>query len=260
MRRQLVLAALILILSTPAQAIVLEVRRNANIVAEPISGSTTLTQIAGTASEPVDVVLVGLERENGFYRVFVPDSTDTGWIHKSRGRLRADEDRDTVSVYDRASYRHWIDADEDCQDTREEVLIRSSDPAVTFTSPNGCNIASGQWLDPYSGQIVTSAGELDVDHMVPLENAHLSGAWNWTAERREAYANFLDDPGHLLAVSAAENRSKGEKAPDEFLPSNTDFHCEYVEDWIRVKRDWGLRMTVNEAEATFRIHFDCGGD
>ena len=58
-------------------------------------------------------------------------------------------------------------------------------------------------------------------------------------------------------MSASKNRSKGEKGPDEYMPSDDDYHCEYVEDWIRIKRDWGLRMTVNEAEATFRIHFEC---
>lgn len=258
MVREVVFVLFALLVASSADAVVIEVRRVANVVEEPDSSSTRILRLEGTAADPIDVLLVGLERENGYYRIFVPDSDEIGWIHKSRGRLRPDEARDTVSAFDRELYNHWIDADDDCQDAREEVLIRSSDPEVRFASTTSeCTIASGTWVDPFTGDTFTDPGSLDVDHTVPLENAHLSGGWNWTEERREAYANFLEDPGHLLAVSASENRSKGEKGPDEYLPPNTAFHCEYVENWIRVKRNWGLTMTVNEAEATFRIHFDC---
>jgi hypothetical protein len=31
------------------------------------------------------------------------------------------------------------------------------------------------WRDAYSGVFYTDPGQLDVDHLVPLENAHRSG-------------------------------------------------------------------------------------
>ncbi len=243
--------------SLSANAIIIEVRKNANIYEEPNSSSTRIGRIEATRSSTVDARLVGFERENDFYRIIVPDTGVIGWIHKGRGRLRAEEPRDTVSVFDRDTYNHWIDADGDCQTTRHEVLIRDSEIGVTFRDSSNCEVRSGTWTDPFTGDTFTNASDIDIDHMVPLLNAHMSGGWNWTEERREEYANFMDDPGHLLAVLDSENQSKGDKGPDEYLPPNEDFHCEYVENWIRIKRDWGLRMTVNEAEETFRVHFEC---
>jgi len=41
----------------------------------------------------------------------------------------------------------------------------------------------------------------------------VSGGWAWPKERREAYANDLEHPEHLLAVKDSLNQAKGDKAP-----------------------------------------------
>ena len=66
---------------------------------------------------------------------------------------------------------------------------------------------SGQWLGLFTGTTVTEASKLDVDHMVPLANAHNSGAWNWDADRRKAYANNLEDFYHLIAVTVSSTKT-----------------------------------------------------
>ena len=52
-----------------------------------------------------------------------------------------------VVPYDRDLYGGWIDADGDCQDTRQEVLIAESLIPARLDS-RGCRVVSGEWLDP----------------------------------------------------------------------------------------------------------------
>lgn len=149
----------------------------------------------------------------------------------------------------------WIDADHDGCDTREEVLIvESIEPATTSS---GCSIASGKWLDAYTGATFTVSGELDIDHLVPLANAWRSGASAWTPDQRIAFANDLDRPEALIAVSASANRSKGDRSPDEWKPPNSGAWCSYARSWITVKAKWKLTVTTAEKAALGSMLTSC---
>lgn len=150
--------------------------------------------------------------------------------------------------YDRALYRHWVDADGDCQDTRQEVLIVESIIPVTL-SPDGCRVTAGAWFDPYTGNTYTDPSVLDVDHMIPLENAHNSGGYAWDTDRKRSFANDLALSKSLIAVSASANRSKGSRGPAEWLPPNQAYHCEYVKDWLEVKRRHALAVGSADYQA-----------
>ena len=159
--------------------------------------------------------------------------------------------------YDRGDWDHWTDVDGDCQDTRQEVLISESSVPVTFADDRSCRVATGRWTGPYTGEVVEEPGKLDVDHMVPLANAHASGAHEWSAERKELYANSLTYPGHLIATTASANRSKGRKGPEEWRPPDRTYWCRYAMDWAAIKREWGLTATEAEAAAMREMLAGC---
>ncbi|MER6523205.1 hypothetical protein ABT246_41220 [Streptomyces sp. NPDC001553] len=65
--------------------------------------------------------------------------------------------------------------------------------------------------------------------------------------RREAYANDQNSPDNtLIAVSAASNRSKADKDPAEWLPSDGSYHCTYGAAWVGTKLRWDLAVDENE--------------
>ena len=71
--------------------------------------------------------------------------------------------------YNRKKYRHWIDEDRDCQNTRNEVLIQESLDPVTYKSSKGCRVSSRKWYGSLTGKTFTNPRQLDIDHFVPLK-------------------------------------------------------------------------------------------
>ncbi len=139
--------------------------------------------------------------------------------------------QDRLTGYNRSLFKHWIDADKDGSDTRAEVLIEEA--IVKPKIGKKCAFTGGKWLSPYDGKSTTKASDLDIDHVVPLAEAWRSGAWAWSATKRQAYANDLEESKSLVAVSLGLNRSKGDKDVSAWLPPKGI--CIYVENWITVK-------------------------
>lgn len=149
--------------------------------------------------------------------------------------------------YDRSEWPQWDrNVEGTCLDVRQKVLADESLVPVTIIR---CQVASGLWSDPYTGFTITNPGMLDIDHLVPLKEAHESGGYAWPLQVRYAYANYLGYDDHLVAVYNSENRRKGARDPAGYLPPNEAVRCEYLEAWIRIKYDWGLSMDPREVNS-----------
>jgi hypothetical protein len=164
---------------------------------------------------------------------------------------------DYIPPYDRDEWRHWVDTNGNCRNARHDVLVIESIIPVTFREGGECFVISGRWIGPFTGIEVTDASKLDVDHMVPLQNAHISGAWEWGSDHKQQYANHLDYDGHLLAVIASANRSKGSRAPNEWKPPLESHWCDYAIDWIRIKAAWDLAVVEPEWETLLEMLGTC---
>lgn len=181
-----------------------------------------------------------------------PSRTKTG-APTRESSLRAKLDRLPIRAesragsYARSAFRHWTDADRDCEDTRAEVLRAESKRSVTQT--DRCRVVSGKWFSLYDGVTITDAARLDVDHMVPLAEAWRSGAWKWTSNRRKAFANDLLHGATLRAVTLSTNRSKGDRDPAQWLPPRRASWCRYASDWVSVKTTWKLSLNAAERDA-----------
>ena len=154
----------------------------------------------------------------------------------------------TKIEYNRSEWTHWIQDDDDCQDLRQEVLIEES-IITPITTLDGCKVQRGLWWDLFTGAYFSDPTELDIDHLVALKEAHLSGGWQWDHDKKRNYANSVDYAHHLVAVSRSANRSKGSKDPARWLPPNKQAHCWYVHAWMRVKKRWALDIDKQEREA-----------
>jgi hypothetical protein len=148
--------------------------------------------------------------------------------------------------YDRKTWRHWSDADSDCQNTRQEVLVAESEIPVTWKTSKRCKVKRGRWHCPYTGRTFTDPAKLDVDHLVPLAEAHRSGGHAWDRPQKQRYANALDKPDHLIAVERGSNRSKADRGPDAWMPAVEGYRCEYLRAWRGVKQRWDLEMDPAE--------------
>jgi hypothetical protein len=115
------------------------------------------------------------------------------------------------------------------------------------------DVLAGTWHDPYTGRTLrftdlkdlAQAEAIQIDHVVPLAEAWVSGARGWSRDRREVFANDL---GELLAVDGPTNMSKGDGDPAAWRPRQ-GYQCAYARRWIAVKLRYGLAVDPPEKAA-----------
>ena len=186
-------------------------------------------------------------------------SASSGWDEELLQGLIVSNSSAPVS-YDRDDWGSgWSDADGDCMSARHEVLkTESVDQAQV--DYYGCTVTGGRWYGAFTGTWVTNPSSLDIDHFVPLANAHASGGWAWSSTTKRNYYNDLSDPKHLIAVTASANRSKGARGPESWKPTDTSYWCVYAHSWATIKTRWDLTVTTSELAALTSMLNTCDSE
>lgn len=255
--RSALVAASALILPLCLSGQIIEVNRNVNLRLDPSSTQAPIRRL----EPPERAALLDTIRINGYLRVRTAGGLE-GFVWSRNVTVLPDVGWDvgppTFAAYDRDDWRYWVDADGDCEDARQEALIRDADGPITFETTEECRVESSTWIDPFGGATFTDPSDLDIDHMVPLKNASDAGGWRWDADKKKEYANDLSEAMHLLAVEDGLNQSKGSRGPEEWLPPDSAFHCAYVRAWQEIKARWELTMTTAELLKVREILEGCG--
>jgi hypothetical protein len=198
----------------------------------------------------------GLDKNGGH----TDKSTGMYHCHRAGCAIRASQGRvsnrtvTTSPKFNRNEWGTWKDLDDDCQDTRAEVLQRDSAVPVTFTSDKSCAVSRGQWHDPYTGDQFSRALSLDIDHIVPLEWANNHGGAMWTKELKQNFTNELDN---LITVGAGVNRDKGAQGPDRWLPPEENFRCLYLARFLHIYDKYSLRFDAAERRDITALATSC---
>lgn len=161
--------------------------------------------------------------------------------------------------YKRETYQPhgWIDADGNGCNTRREVLIQESTKKPSI-NPDGCKISGGEWKDRFSPKFnTTNDQDVQIDHLVALADADRSGAWKWPSDKKLAFANNLDNPDELNAISNALNNEKSDKGPDEWMPGDKNSRCKYLQAYVTIKSEWQLTVSPAQWNAIAKAWPNC---
>ncbi len=150
----------------------------------------------------------------------------------------------------------WVDTDHNGCNQRDDVLLRDAVPGSTKVGhQDACDhdVLAGTWHDPYTGRTLrftdlkdlSQAEAIQIDHVVPLAEAWVSGAAGWSDDRRRAFANDLHE---LLAVDGPTNTSKSDDDPAAWRPRK-GYQCTYAKHWIAIKSSWHLAVDPSEVAA-----------
>lgn len=182
---------------------------------------------------------------------------------ESRKSLKPNEILDMITVaervddgtYDRDLFKHWEPAVESFSwksglsgcSARQATFARDSLNYLVWEDKENCVWRDNRWRDFLGDGTLKSdnPSDFDIDHVVPLKLAWISGAQDWDDSLRTQFAN---DSWNLIIADPSVNRSKGSKGAEEFLPTGPSA-CYYAETYTIVKYDYSLTITSDEKMA-----------
>lgn len=219
-----------------------------SIVAPSSSGSSS------AAPEPVEAAQEAAASPTSTSASPTPDGTAVGLL-----ATLAVADGGDVPGFSGDLFAWNSDTDGNSCDTRDDVLRRDLTSVVLQAGTDGCVVLRGTLTSPYSGQQVDmdhESGTVEIDHLVPLEDAWRHGASGWSPEMRATFAN---DPLNLVTVLADDVSLKAGAGAAEWLPTDDGYRCEYVARQVAVKKKYELTVSADEADAMGTVLRACDG-
>jgi hypothetical protein len=138
--------------------------------------------------------------------------------------------------------------------------------STTSTSYNRDNWKFRSSASPVSNSLLgwytgIEGSATDVDHVVALKDAYLSGGLNWNSSQKRAFAN--DPFNHVASVPYVNRTLKNAYVPLKFITklrksryAFANGKCvEYVDLYVQVKQKYGLSFihnNINKAKAACR--------
>ena len=173
-------------------------------------------------------------------------------LEKSISSLKTRKSTDAIPEYDRSSLpTDWRDLDGNGCNTREDVLKNNLRKYARF---DGCKVTSGTLYDYYNGKIlkydknVDAGGGIQIDHIVAIGNAWISGGYEWA---NDAWITYINDNNVLIPTASSTNREKSDKDITEWQPANFNFICAYMKKQVEIKNNYNLTVTAEE-KVTFK--------
>ena len=150
-----------------------------------------------------------------------------------------------------------------CHQSSTKSKASNSNESVSYNRDNwkfssSASPVSNSVLGWYTG---INGSATDVDHVVALKDAYLSGGLNWNSSQKRTFAN--DPLNHVASVPYVNRTLKNAYVPLKFITKlrNSRYtfangKCvEYVDLYVQVKKKYGLSLTnnsINKAKAACR--------
>ncbi len=174
--------------------------------------------------------------------------------HRHQFRSRAFSASDLDKYYLEEDWPHWL-TQGGCKDARTIVLEATSRAPVTWTNPRQCEIREGLWIDQYTGEELTRAAQVEVDHVIPPRYANATNGYRWDDAKR---AQFANDPFNLMPVSRETARKKRDRGIGSWQPPNAELSCEYARAWRDVSEKYDLDLLARDKSRMDKILESCG--
>lgn len=128
---------------------------------------------------------------------------------------------------------------------RSAVLLNFGTDAVRDTGCDPTCPTEACWSSNYDTLLTNDPSRLVLDRRVASQEAHRSGAASWSAARRAA---FLDDIDNIAPTTPAAAHAHGGRDAAGWQPVEA-WQCLYALPYTQTKIDWGLAVDQAEFDA-----------